>query len=81
MNTIQSQWEAYVHNVIPEAAGDVQILETRMAYYAGAMAVLAILAEIVCATDNDEAVAAVMIGLKEECQAFARAVLEREAPA
>ncbi len=78
MNTIQSHWEDYRRRVLPKDAGPVQIRETQMAFYAGAWAVFRILKDGVADTKTDEAGVAMLMGLQEECQAFARSVVGPE---
>lgn len=39
-NVVLSEWSSYSANVLPEDAGDVQVQETRRAFYAGAASML-----------------------------------------
>lgn len=38
MNTLQAEWESYLKVAIPEDAHEIQLIETRRAFYAGAKA-------------------------------------------
>jgi hypothetical protein len=38
--TIKEQWESYVRAVMPASVGQVQLQETRRAFYAGAYAMI-----------------------------------------
>jgi hypothetical protein len=42
--TIAEEWEGYREAVIPKNAGEVQIMETRRAFYAGALALSTLIA-------------------------------------
>lgn len=40
---MQNQWDSYHSRVVPETAGPVQVLETKKAFYAGAIALLSLM--------------------------------------
>lgn len=42
MTPIRDAWQTYDRDVVPKDAGDVQRLETRRAFFAGAMALMQI---------------------------------------
>ena len=71
MRTIAEQWADFERLVLPRTAGAVQRQETRRAFYAGAQAALTVSVEIADADLSDEAGAAVLEGLHDECQRFA----------
>lgn len=66
-----SKWDVYASNVVPAAAGDVQVKETRRAFYGGAAALFEILMSRLELgaepTDNDFRL---LDGLKAELDGF-----------
>ena len=46
MNTIQDHWFDYRKSVMPKGCSDIQIRETRRAFYAGAATMLSVMDEI-----------------------------------
>ena len=40
--TIRDKWNGYLESVVPAAASAAQVIETRRAFYAGALAVMTI---------------------------------------
>ena len=43
MNTIQSQWESFLKDVVPEDAEQVQITETQKAFYGGVSSLMGLM--------------------------------------
>ena len=75
MTTLREFWESYHREVIPPTAPDVQVIECRRAFMAGAQAMLLLSQEIsVNAVDLDEG-AAGLDALEEELNQFCRDVL------
>ncbi len=68
--TIAQQWATFERLVMPAGAGPVQRQEMRRAFYAGFQGALNVGTEIAAADLSDEAGAAVLQGLHEECQLF-----------
>ena len=52
MNTIQSQWESFLKDVVPEDAEQVQITETQKAFYGGIAALLSLQLKMVELSDD-----------------------------
>jgi hypothetical protein len=73
LNTIAAEWALFERAVVSDSAGDVQRSEMRLAFYAGASAVLA-LYNRVAATVSDDAAVAILEGLHQEAKAFAEAM-------
>jgi len=48
MRVIEAVWESYQRNVIPKGAGEVQVQETRRAFFAGMASMNALLDKIAC---------------------------------
>ncbi len=71
MRTIAQQWTQFERLAMPPSAGQLQRKEMRRAFYAGFQASLSVGVEIADADLSDEAGAAVLQGLHEECQLFA----------
>jgi hypothetical protein len=46
--TIDVEWRNYRNRVIPKSAPEIQILESRRAFYAGASAMLAAVVQAAC---------------------------------
>ena len=70
MRTIADQWADFERLVMPQGASALQRQEMRRAFYAGFQASLTVGVEIAAADLSDEAGAAVLQGLHEECQSF-----------
>ena len=70
MRTIADQWADFERLVLPKSAGAVQRQETRRAFYAGAQAALTVAIQIADADPSDEAGAAMLEGLHDECRRF-----------
>jgi hypothetical protein len=78
LNTLAAEWALFERAVVSVAAGDVQRSEMRLAFYAGASAVLA-LYNRVAATVSDDAAVAILEGLHQEAKAFAEAMRRQAA--
>lgn len=76
MNTIAEKWDGYAADVVPKNAPKVQISETRQAFYAGAAAILGIMAGLGENTSED-AGAAILAGLHDEIRMFMKTITER----
>jgi len=70
MRTIAQQWALFERLVMPPGAGQMQRQEMRRAFYSGFQASLNVGVEIAAADMSDEAGAAVLQGLHEECRLF-----------
>lgn len=71
MRTIADQWSDFDRLILrPTGAGNVQRVETKRAFYAGAQAVLNVMLEIACVDTSDEGGAAMLEGLHDECRRF-----------
>lgn len=79
MNTIKFHWDAYHKRVIPEGAPDVQIIESRRAFYAGAQAILTIMWLLGGDEVSEDVGAQVIEGLHQEARAFAQDVVKGQA--
>ncbi|MDE1138177.1 MAG: hypothetical protein PW999_00690 [Paraburkholderia tropica] len=71
MRTISEKWASFERAVLPSDCSDVQRSEMRKAFYAGAASLLALTDEI-ASIPNEDACIAILRGLHEEVQAFAR---------
>lgn len=69
MRTIADQWVDFERLVLVNA-GKVQRSEMRRAFYAGAQAVLRVTLDIAAADSSDDAGAAMLEGLHDECRRF-----------
>jgi hypothetical protein len=78
MKIIESAWLDYREKVIPADAPDIQIDETRKAFYAGAgqlfQSILRVLGPGEEPTDAD---LTIMDGIQEELEAFLKDVIEK----
>jgi hypothetical protein len=75
MRTIAQQWTSFEAAVVPAAAGRVQRMEMRRAFYAGFQAALLATSEAAAECgDNDDLGASMIETLHRECGAFADAV-------
>jgi hypothetical protein len=79
LRTIAQHWAAFERLVLPADCGPVQRQEMRRAFYCGAHAVLTITLEISSAEVSEDAGAAILEGLHDECRRFATDVQERRA--
>ena len=70
MRTIADQWAEFERRILPKNAPTVQRVETKRAFYAGAQAVLFVMVQIADADASDEAGAAILEGLHDECRRF-----------
>ncbi len=70
MNTIQSKWESFRKDVIPEDASVIQVEEMKKAFYAGAASILGLQLYDMDETISEEAGAAMMNGWFEECKSY-----------
>jgi hypothetical protein len=70
MNTIQSSWESYQAQVMPKDAPDVQVIETRRAFYAGCQTILGIMYGIGDDSISEDAGIQMIETLHQECQLF-----------
>lgn len=68
MNTIADEWDEFAKHVVPPDAPDVQRVEMRVAFYAGATALLWLGARI--AGFSDDAAQSVWQSLHDESAAF-----------
>ena len=68
MKTILEHWGSYLERVVPPTACDHQIMETRRAFYAGAVSVVAEV--LVLAAEDEESAIKILNSLMDECQAF-----------
>jgi hypothetical protein len=73
LNTVAAEWALFERTVVPSAAGDTQRSEMRLAFYAGASAILALYYRV-GGTESDEAAVAILEGLHQEVKAFADAM-------
>jgi hypothetical protein len=67
MNTVQSLLEHYSKSVIPEDAPDIQIFETKNAFYAGALSLLKLQLQL---PDNDNIAAMILDNIHKECNDY-----------
>lgn len=77
MNTIQSFWEEF-KVILPKDAPDIQIVEMKKAFYAGAGSILKVQYDIGDKKVSEEAALAILSGLNEEIIVFAEELLKRE---
>jgi hypothetical protein len=71
MNTIKDQWESYKKDVLPKDAPQIQIRETRIAFYAGVHVTLLFMRDTLTQM-SDEAGVVVLEAWHQECLAFAK---------
>lgn len=79
MNTIQQGFDDYATNCIPSTASEIQMTETRRAFYAGAMAMLKITMAVGNSDMSEKAGAAVLEGVYQEISQFANDVVTDQA--
>jgi len=71
LRSIEEEWVSYEKKVIPKDAPPFQHQECKRAFYASAIATLAILHEVLNNKNlSDEARAAIIEGLRSECIGF-----------
>lgn len=75
-NTIAAQWESFQALAMPATAPSIQRLEMRLAFYAGATALLGITQRIGEKDISDSAGVALLQSLHEEAEAFAISLLK-----
>lgn len=69
-------WERYSEKVLPRGAGEVQVTETRRAFYAGGTALFyAVMAMLEPGSEPTEADMRAMTALRDELDAFAAALV------
>jgi hypothetical protein len=72
---IREAWERYRRDVIPEGAGEVQLRETRLAFYGGAQALFATLTGgLSDGSEPTETDLAMMSELDQELRQFVEAL-------
>lgn len=80
MNTIQSEWQHYAETVLPPDAPEVQLRETRRAFYAGYLSAMMQITDIAHSVSegnlSEDGGKGIMDGLREELADFARSVFE-----
>lgn len=69
MNTIQSLWRSYHDKVLPDGVSEVQTVECRRAFYAGAQAMFGLMTGPVTGASENAAVR-MMDGFREELADF-----------
>jgi hypothetical protein len=70
VNLIRKAWETYDRNVVPKDAGDAQRLETRRAFFAGAMALQSIHNEIAQPHTTEQAAFVMLSAIQAELADF-----------
>jgi len=78
MNTIAEQFESYRKDVIPVDASETQVKETRLAFYAGAAAIMAILIGLEKQNLSDDQLEPEILSLTLELKVFSDSVKEIE---
>jgi len=74
MNRIASQFESYQEKVIPREASETQVRETRLAFYAGASAMFAILEVIGTDRVSESESEQILMDAAQELKQFADSV-------
>lgn len=77
MSTIKERWEHYRNSVIHKQAGELQLKETRRAFYAGTVSTLEALLEL--DSQSDEQADAWMAATNDECGEFVKLITEGKA--
>jgi hypothetical protein len=72
MNTILDQWETFQRDVISNYAGEFQVREMKLAFYAGFQAMVTMQAELIANDLSYEEGIALMEQWAEEINSFAR---------
>ena len=78
MNTIASQWASFEHSVVPANASEIQRIEMKRSFYAGAGAMLSLMTGTI-AKQSEAAGVQMVKGLHQECRTFALDVEEGRA--
>jgi hypothetical protein len=69
------EWNSYCREILyPAGAGEIQCIETRRAFYAGAAAMLGMVSRIAAAAPDEDAGAAVLEKLSGELRAYQQTV-------
>jgi len=76
MNRIASQFESYQEKVIPREASETQVRETRLAFYAGASAMFAILEVIGTDRVSEAEGEQILMDAAQELRAFSESVVK-----
>ena len=79
MNTIQEQWNSFKLLVVPKDAPPIQRQEMRMAFYAGAEAMMRIQWAVGDEAISEDAGVAILEGCQDELRRFAEQVQNGEA--
>ena len=74
MNTVQQQWETYQSDVIAQDAHEIQIKETKRAFFAGVGAALALFETIGHDSISSDGKDAMIYGLFDEIGRFRNSV-------
>lgn len=75
MMTVQKQWELFASLVVPKNAPVAQVREMRIAFYAGAQAVLGMMWDIGDNSISEDGGVAIIEGLVAETKQFATEVV------
>ncbi len=70
MNTIQSAWQSYLDQVVPETAGRGELIERRRTFYAGAQAMFTLMCAASADGISEEAGASMLDGAHLELTEF-----------
>jgi DnaJ-class molecular chaperone len=71
MNTIKEAWTSYARDVLPPDCPAIQLVETRRAFYAGAVGLIGILNDNSAGIQNDEDGVAMLVKIQAELFEFA----------
>lgn len=77
MNYIETAWSGYAEAAMPADAGEVQIKETRQAFYAGALVMLSTLSQL---ADQPGRAESGIKQLQEELIAFRDSINQQAGP-
>lgn len=81
MNTVISGWEKFEKLILePINASDIQRLEMKKAFFAGAAEAMSILMVVSNKQTSEEAGAAIIEGIVQEIESFANDVLQSNIP-
>lgn len=72
MNTLKEEWEGFTKLVFRGPISHTQYTEMQRAFYAGATTIIGIMLKIALKDISDEAGAAILEGLRQECISFSR---------
>ena len=70
MRTLHDQWASYENSVIPKSAPAIQTQECRRAFYAGAQAMMGMVAEVGNSGVSEDAGVALLESFKNELNDF-----------